>query len=284
MKPNRKRLKVRLAARHARSIRLGIRELVDVEEILDRWFGLQSPIDRSDINDPYNIPGSMGRDWARMNIPIRNTERLQNALGRLYADAYVLAEDITAYEIARAIGLRKVAPSKKDLARALRMNWSKWTPGNRAAAALLEPPGALRRLLQTRGVRIRGMSQTTLDRIGTGLAEALRMGLTRQEASRLINGVIDDSARSLMIAGTEMTYAVVQSNKELYRESGVEMVEWLVADPCDECQENYDQSPIPIGEEWRNGDPPVHPNCMCDVAPYVVDTLQWAEVYGEDAE
>jgi hypothetical protein len=284
MKPNRKRLKVRLAARHARSIRLGIRALVDVDEILDRWFGLQSPIDRSDINDPYDIPGSMGRDWARMNIPIRDTQRLSDALGRLYADAYVLSRDITSYEIARAIGLRKVAPSKRDLARSLRMNWNRWTPGNRAAAALLEPPGALRRLLQARGVRIRGMSQTTLDRIGTGLADALRQGLTRQEASRLINGVIDDSARSLMIAGTEMTYAVTQSNKQLYRESGVEMVQWLVADPCEECQDNYDQSPIPIDEEWRQGDPPVHPNCMCDVAPYVVDTLSWAEVYGEDAE
>lgn len=284
MKPNRKRLKVRLAARHARSIRLGIRDLVDIEEILDRWFGLQTPISSSTHNDPFQISGQMGRDWARMNIPIHSTERLENALGRLYADAYVLSRDLTSYEIARAIGLRKVAPSKRELARSLRMNWGKWTPGNRAAAALLEPPGALRRLLQARGVRIRGMSQTTLDRIGTGLAEALRMGLTRQEASRLINGVIDDSARSLMIAGTEMAYAVTQTNVQLYRESGVEMVEWLVADPCDDCQENYDASPIPIGDEWPNGDVPVHPNCMCDVAPYTVDTSYWAEVYGEDAE
>jgi hypothetical protein len=284
MKPNRKRLKTRFAARHARSVRLGIRQLVDVDEILDRWFGLQSPIDRSDMNHPYDLPGWMGRDWARMNIPIRNTERLNEALGRIYADAFILGRDITAYEIARAIGLRKAAPSKRDLQRALRINWNNWTPGNRAAAALLDPPNGLQRLLQRRGVKIRGMSRTTLDRIGTGLAEGLRQGLTRQEASRLINGILDDSERSLMIAGTEMAYATVQASKDLYRESGVEMVEWLVADPCDDCQENYDQSPIPIGEEWRNGDPPVHPNCMCDIAPYVVDTVSWAEVYGEEAE
>lgn len=284
MKPNRKRLKIRFAARHARSIRQGIRALVDVDEILDRWFGLQSPISSADENDPYNLPGWQGRDWARMNIPIRDTELLSNALGRLYADAFVLGSDLATYDIARAIGLRKAAPSKKDLARALRMNWNTWRPGNRAAAALLDPPGGLRRLLQRRGVTIRGLSNTTLDRIGTSLAEGLREGMTRQEASRLINGVLDDSARSLMIAGTEMTFAVTQASKELYRDSGVEMVEWLVADPCEECQENYDQSPIPINEEWRNGDPPVHPNCMCDVAPYVVDTVQWAEVYGEDAE
>lgn len=284
MKPNRKRLKIRFAARHARSIRLGIRDLVDVNEILDRWFALQGPISDGNRNDPFQISGQMGRDWARMNIQIRDTERLNNALGRLYADAYILGEDLTAYDIARAVGLRKAAPSKKDLSRALRINWNRWTPGNRAAAALLNPPGGLQRLLQQRGVKIRGLSSTTLDRIGTGLAEGLRRGMTRREASRLINGILDDSSRSLTIAGTEMSYAVTQANKDSYRESGVEMVEWLVADPCDDCQENYDQSPIPIGEEWINGDPPVHPNCMCDVAPYVVDTLQWAEVYGENAE
>lgn len=284
MKPNRKRLKVRFAARHARSIRLGIRELVDVNEILDRWFGLQSPISSSDHNDPFQISGQMGRDWARMNIPIRDTERLNNALGRLYADAYVLGTDLATYDVARTVGVTKAAPSRKELSRALQMNWNRWTPGNRAAAALLDPPGGLRGLLQQRGVKIRGLSNTTLDRIGTGLAEGLRQGFTRQEASRLINGILDDSARSLMIAGTEMTYAVTQSSRQLYRESGVEMVEWLVADPCDECQQNYDQSPIQIGEEWINGDPPVHPNCMCDVAPYVVDTQQWAEVYGEEAQ
>lgn len=284
MKPNRKRLKIRFAARHARSIRLGIRELVDVNEILDRWFGLQSPISSPDKNEPYNLPGWMGRDWARMNIPIRDTERLSNALGRLYADAFVLGTDIATYDIARAVGVRKAAPSRRELSRALGMNWNRWTPGNRAAAALLDPPAGLRRLLQRRGVTIRGLSNTTLDRIGTGLAEGLRQGLTRREASRLINGILDDSERSLMIAGTEMAYATTQASRELYQDSGVEMVEWLVADPCEDCQENYDQSPIRIGEEWINGDPPVHPNCMCDIAPYVVDTLQWAEVYGENAE
>ena len=46
------------------------------------------------------------------------------------------------------------------------------------------------------------------------------------------------------------------------------MVEWLVADPCEDCAVNEDASPIPIDEDWPNGDAPVHPNCMCDIAPY----------------
>jgi hypothetical protein len=48
------------------------------------------------------------------------------------------------------------------------------------------------------------------------------------------------------------------------------MVEWLVAEGCDLCEENADASPIGIDEEFPSGDtePPAHPNCMCALAPY----------------
>jgi hypothetical protein len=61
----------------------------------------------------------------------------------------------------------------------------------------------------------------------------------------------------------------------------VELVEWLVADPCDICEENESVSPIGIGETFPSGDtePPAHPNCVCDIAPYVADTRN----IGEDA-
>ena len=84
-----------------------------------------------------------------------------------------------------------------------------------------------------------------------------------------------------LIAQTEMSRAVAVASRELYEESGVELVEWLVADPCDLCQENADVSPIRIDETFPSGDtePPAHPNCVCDIAPYVVDTRN----IGEDA-
>ena len=284
MKPNRTRLKTRLAVRHVRSIRSGIRALVDVEQILDSWFATQDPIDSTDANEARTISTQMARDWAKVHIRIENTELLYNALGRIYADAWVLGEDITDYELARALGLRKAAPSTKQLRRALTINWNTWRPGNRAAARLVAPPNGLKRLLDARRIDIQGITRTTLDRIGTRLADGLKQGLSRRSMAKLINEVLNDPERSLMIAGTESSRAVVQASKDLYQDSGVEMIQWLVADPCEDCQDNYDQSPIPIGEEWRNGDPPVHPNCMCDVAPYVVDTKEWAAVYGEDAE
>ena len=272
MKPNRTRIKTQFAVRHARSIRLGIRSLFSTNDILDFWFASQNPIGNTEVNDPYKLEAMFARDWARIHINSGSTEKLNNALGRLYADAYVYGEAITAYEIARAVGLKKAVPSKKQMLQALQINWNTWKPGNRAAAALVSPPNGLKRLLDQRGILIQGLTNTTLNRIGTALAEGLNQGSTRDEMANDIDGILNDSSRSLTIAQTEMSRAVVQASKELYADSGVEKIEYLVADPCDECQENYDASPIDIGEQFPNGDPPVHPNCMCDIAPYIVDT------------
>ncbi len=282
MKPNRKRLHAALTIRHARSIKRGMEQVFSVDEILDDWYSLRDPIDSADENIPAEVSNQLARDWAKVHVKKLDTTRLNSALARLYADGWTLGTDISSYEIARAVGLSKAAPSKKDLSNALKMDWKNWRPGNRAAANLVKPPNGLKRLLDGRGVKIQDLSTTTLNRIGTALAEGLMRGSTRRVIAEDLAYILGDDARALMIAGTEMSSAVVQASKDLYADSGVEQVQWLVADPCDECQENLDQSPIGIDEEWINGDPPVHPNCMCDIAPYVVDTGLWAWLEEEE--
>ena len=272
MKPNRTRLKVQLATRHVRSIQLGIEAMFSPDDIVDFWFASNHPVGNTETNDPYKLAPVLARDWAKIHINAKSTEKLYAALGRVYADAYILGEDLTTYEIARAIGLRKAALTKDKLQRALKTDWNKWKPGNRAAAALVEPPDALQKLLDQRRIVIQGLTNTTLNRIGTALAYGLDKGDSKNTIAADISSILDDKERALTIAGTEMSRAVVQASKDLYADSGVEKIEYLVADPCDECQENYDASPIDIGEQFPNGDPPVHPNCMCDIAPYVVDT------------
>lgn len=272
MKPNRTRLKVRLAARHVRSIKLGIEAMFSPDDIVDFWFASNHPVGNTETNDPYKLAPELARSWAKIHINSKSSEKLFNALGRVYADAYILGEDLTAYEIARAIGLRKATLTKDKLQRALKTDWNKWKPGNRAAAALVKPPGALQDLLDQRRIVIQGLTNTTLNRIGTALAYGLDKGETRTAIADDISYILGDDERALTIAGTEMSRAVVEASKQLYADSGVEKIEYLVADPCDECQENYNASPIDIGEQFPNGDPPVHPNCMCDIAPYVVDT------------
>lgn len=251
--------------------------MYSVDQILDAWFDIH----REDAEKQTTMTTQEARQWVLINAELKNTEILKNALGRLYADGWVLGTDIGLYKIARAVGVRK-SPSPKQLSNALAINWNKWTPGNKSAALLLKPPGALSAILQKRNVKIAGMGKTTLDRIGTKLADGLNAGLSRKQMAISLEDIIEDAERAVIIAGTEMSYAVVQSNLQVYEDSGVEMLEWLVADPCPLCEDNYNQSPISIGESWRQGDPPVHPNCECDVAPYVVDTGQWVEVYGID--
>jgi hypothetical protein len=256
--------------------------MFSIDQILDDWYALQDPIDRPDINMPAKTSSDMARDWVKVHAQKVDTTRLNLALARLYADGWTLGTDLSTYEIARIVRIDKAAPSRKKLSNALRINWNNWSPGNQAAANLVSPPNGLKRLLDGRGIKIQDLSTTTLNRIGTALADGLRSGSTRQSVAEDISYIIGDDARAITIAGTEMSAAVVQASKDLYADSGVEKVEWLVADPCDDCQENLDQSPIGIDEQWINGDPPVHPNCMCDIAPYVVDTGLWAWLEEEE--
>lgn len=280
--------KVRLAARRAKLIRDGLKDSINVNEVVEAFL--------------HNMPtgevsSEQMRQWARTHVRPSNAS-LMSALRTVYAEAYVLGQDMALSAIAKA----KIdkAPTKQQLQRAIDINWANWKPGNRAAAALVNPPRGLSTLLDRRGVVVQGLNQTSLDRIGTALARTLKAGETpralvptimeeiagyREKLAKKLNieieDIMSDSERALNIAQTEMSRAVSVANRELYEESGVELVEWLVAEPCDICQENADASPIRIDETFPSGDtePPAHPNCVCDIAPYVVDTRD----IGEDA-
>lgn len=280
--------KVRLAARRAKLIRDAIKQSIDTKEVVEAFLH----------NMPNeNMTTEQGRNWANTHIR-PNSVALMTAFRTVYSEAYILGEDIALSAIAKA-KINK-APTKQQLQRAIGVNWANWKPGNRAAAALVQPPKGLQTLLDRRGVTIQGLNRTSLDRIGTALANVLKKGQTPQAAVGTIlqeiagyreklardleieiDDILSDSERALNIAQTEMSRAVSVANRELYEDSGVELVEWLVAEPCDLCQENADVSPIRIDETFPSGDtePPAHPNCVCDIAPYVVDTRD----IGEDA-
>jgi hypothetical protein len=271
MKLNRTRLKMSFAVRHARSVRLGIKDMISVGKLVEDWFALHNLTHEQQTT----VTNQMARDWVRLNLQRVEPTRLNSALSRIYADAWVLSEDITTYEIARLVGIKKAVPTKKQLANSLSINWNTWTPGKRAANALKNPATGLKELLNSRNVTIQEINNTTMSRIGTILATALNEGKTPKQVSILIDRLINDPVRALMIAQTEMSAAIVQSSRAFYAESGVEQIEYLTQDPCDECLENEEASPIAVGEQFPNGDPPVHPNCMCDVMPYEVDNSVW---------
>ena len=123
-------------------------------------------------------------------------------------------------------------------------------------------------MLDSRGVTVQGIADSTLDRIGTQLGVSLSQGLGIQETASMVNGVLNDPARAMVISRTETADALIQSNLEQYTAEGVQALEWLVGDPCDVCAENDGQIVL-LGEAFPSGDtePPAHPNCVCDIAP-----------------
>ena len=254
--------KVRLAARRAKLMRDALRASIDVNAVVDDFFAMG-----------FTATTTVEETRAYASIHIRpDSKEMFNALQTIYVDSYTLGQDIAMSAIVKA-KINK-APTKADLQRAMGINWDTWKPGNRAAANLLKPSRGLSNLLETRGVTIQGINRTTLDRIGTILGRALAKGETPASIREELEDLLDDSDRALTIAQTEMSSAVSIASRELYQESGAELVEWIVADPCDLCQENADVSPIGIDDTFPSGDtePPAHPNCVCDIAPYVVDT------------
>lgn len=261
--------KIRLAARNAKLIRNAIKDSFNTNTIVDDFVAMNF----------QTLTPEQARSWARTHVRTSD-DALSLALRRIYLEGYALGEDIGMSSIAKA-KISK-APTLAELKRASNINWATWRAGNKPAALLVRKPRGLSTLLDNRGVTIQGINRTTLDRLGTILARALEKGWSPSEIKNEVADLIDsDSERALTIAQTETSRAVTTASRQLYEESGVELVEWLVAEPCDICEENESVSPIGIGETFPSGDtePPAHPNCVCDIAPYVADTRN----IGEDA-
>lgn len=261
--------KIRLAARRAKLVRDAIKQSFETSQVVADFTAMNF----------QNLTPEQARAWARTHVRM-NDDALRQALFTIYVESYVLGEDIAM----SAIGKAKIvkAPTLKEIQRAMDIDWDTWRAGNKPAALLLRKPRGLSTLLDNRGITIQGINRTTLDRLGTILARGLEKGWAPSELAEQVADLIDDdSDRALTITQTEMSRAVTTASRQLYEESGVELVQWLVADPCDLCEENADVSPIGIGETFPSGDtePPAHPNCVCDLAPYVVDTRN----IGEDA-
>jgi hypothetical protein len=261
--------KVRLAARNAKLIREAIKESFNTGTIVDDFVAMNF----------QTLTPEQARSWTTTNVRTNN-DALSAALRRIYLEGFALGEDVAMNAISKA-KINK-APTLEQLRRAININWASWRAGNKPAALLVRKPRGLSNLLDNRGITIQGINQTTLDRLGTILARALEKGWSPSEIKDEVGDLIDaDSERALTIAQTETSRAVTTASRQLYEESGVELVEWIVADPCDLCQENADVSPIRIDETFPSGDtePPAHPNCVCDISPYVVDTRN----IGDDA-
>lgn len=124
------------------------------------------------------------------------------------------------------------------------------------------------------GELVTQIDETTRDRVRELVARAEDEGWSNDE---LADAIADDGVfgpdRADLIARTETAAADVQGNLIGWKESGVvEGKQWIVAQDgeCDECAA-LDGASVGLDEEFPGGDPPLHPNCRCDVLPVLAE-------------
>lgn len=123
------------------------------------------------------------------------------------------------------------------------------------------------------------LAAATRDMLRATIASGIEQNIGMPEiAAQIEESYAFSEERALLIASTEITSANSMgalASYEAAKEEGVTLKKsWLILeDACDICQENADQGPIDLDEEFPSGDmaPGAHPNCRCVLVPEVED-------------
>lgn len=165
---------------------------------------------------------------------------------------------------AAAAGLNQVAAEANDLER-----------------MLSQANGAALQWAQERAAElVTEIGETTRQKVRALVGRAEEDGWSNDRLAEELTS--DDSfsdSRAERIARTETAMADVQGSLIGWKESGVVAEkEWIVAqdNECDECSA-LDGKTVPLDEEFEDGDPPLHPNCRCDVLPVLAPEEDDAE-------
>ena len=203
---------------------------------------------------------SIARRAAKKNITF-DTEDFSNTLRAMDMDAGFVG---TAYAI-QELGDKAFIANQFGQA-AAGIDWSSWKPGDPLSASLVEN-GGFKKMLDDREIIIKGIEDTTYERIGSILAEGLSQGSTAAEIGTAINAYVDDPYRADLIAATEANRAYNEAAVSQYTDAGLTQFEWLAYDgACDECS---GQAGVhDIGDDM----PPEHPLCRCTVLGVVSDS------------
>lgn len=137
-------------------------------------------------------------------------------------------------------------------------------------------PYNIRKVVQARVEKFaESMVKTDKDRIINIITDGVRNGDGIPKISDSIRGAFDSKAQANLVTRTETAFAQSSAQLDAWNQSGVvEGKEWVVNDPCPQC-EPYDGEIVGLNKnfysssEFADGDPPLHPNCECVLAPVV---------------
>jgi hypothetical protein len=248
----------RIAAKNALKIMAALRQTFDPKAVYEQYLSTQPNKSDNPAQDR-----ARARAWAIMNVT-PNMQALNTVMQRVLAEGYVTGEAFADEQLRLARELKKVDDTYID--------WANWKPGDRAAALLLRPPDAFQRLLESQGIALKDMSQTTVRDIGNAVADAIDLGMSAERSAKNIMRQVANPARALSIAITEQNRAISFATINRYKEGGLQQMEWEVSDPCVKCAVNTNQV-VNIGSAFNSGDtqPPAHPNCRCVLLPVIPD-------------
>ena len=123
-------------------------------------------------------------------------------------------------------------------------------------------------LREESGQRITAIKETTRKQIRECLANGFENNKGWQQLRVELRRIIASPVRAEMIARTELSWAYSEYNLKVYREAGVQMVQWLVTDDlrcCDACRVMNGQV-FPINQCPAL---PKHPRCRCCYLPVI---------------
>jgi hypothetical protein len=248
----------RIAAKNALKIMAALRQTFDAKAVYEQYLSTQP-----NKSDKPTQDRARARAWAIMNVT-PNMQALNTVMQRVLAEGYVTGQAFADEQMRIAEELKKADDAYTD--------WANWQPGDRAAALMLRPPDAFQRLLQSQGIALKEMSQTTVRDIGNAVADAIELGMSAERSAKNIMRQVANPARALSIAITEQNRAISFATVERYKQSGLQQMEWEVSDPCDKCALNTNQV-VNIGSAFNSGDmqPPAHPHCRCVLLPVIPD-------------
>ena len=248
----------RLAAKNALKIRAALAQSFDARWVYDHYLET-NPIKSGNLAQDR----ARARAWVMLNVRV-NLEALKEVMMRVWAEGYVTGEALANEQLALAKERNKSADTDID--------WANWQPGDRAAALVLRPPDAFKRLLASQGITFKEFNDTTVRDIGNAVGEAIELGLPAQRSAKRIKDHVASASRALSIAITEQNRAISYATVNRYKEAGLQKMEWEVSSPCDKCAQNANQV-VEIGGTFNSGatQPPQHPHCRCVLLPVLPD-------------
>jgi hypothetical protein len=248
----------RIAAKNSLKIMAALRQTFDPKAVYEQYLSTQPNKTKNPAQDR-----ARARAWAIMNVT-PNMQALNTVMQRVLAEGYATGELFADEQLRIARELKKADDTYID--------WANWKPGDRAAALLLRPPDAFQRLLESQGIALKDMSQTTVRDIGNAVADAIDLGMSAERSAKNIMRQVANPARALSIAITEQNRAISFATVERYKQGGLQQMEWEVSDPCKICALNTNQV-VNIGSAFNSGDmqPPAHPHCRCVLLPVIPD-------------